>query len=218
MKRIAWCLLSLLLVLYRARARRHLAGEADPHRRHLRAGRRCRHLGAHPRRASVDRAPAKRRGREPRWRRRHRRGDAGCARRSRRHHDPDGRPCAADPGAGDRRQRRLRCAPRLHPYRLYRRAADRPGGAAVERVAFARRRGRGGEGRQVLRLRFVRRRHARPSGRRICRQAPRPQAHAHSLQHRGLRRHHRRPRADGLVHLGRGARARSRAAPCARSR
>ena len=37
-------------------------------------------------------------------------------------------------------------------------------------------------------------------------QKQRAQAHAHSLQHRGLRRHHRRPRADGLVHLGRGAR------------
>ena len=36
-------------------------------------------------------------------------------------------------------------------------------------------------------------------------QASRPQAHPHPLQHRGLRRHHRRPRADGLVHLGRGA-------------
>ena len=64
----------------------------------------------------------------------------------------------------------------------------------------------GRQGRHVLGLRLVRRRHARPSGRRIRGEAGRPQAHPHSLQHRGVRRHSRRPCADGLVHLGRGAR------------
>ena len=57
-------------------------------------------------------------------------------------------------------QSRLRRAARLHPHRLHRRPADRPGGAAGERASFGRRSDRGRQGRQVLRLCLVRRRHA----------------------------------------------------------
>ena len=76
----------------------------------------------------------------------------------------------------------------------------------AKRASFRRRPDRGRQGRQVLRLCLVRRRHRRPSGRGIRGSEERAEADAYSLQHRGLRRHHRRPRADGLVHLGRGAR------------
>ncbi len=161
-----------------ADARRRLADAADPHHRALDRGRRRRHVRApalRPFQRDVPRAllrgePGRRRRADRD--RRHRAGGAG------RLHAHDLEHRLSRDRAGGQPQSRLRSDQGLHPYRLYRRPAQRVRGEPGARRALAQGPRRAWPARPGDRLRVAGRRHARPPAGGIVRAEVRHQAAA----------------------------------------